>query len=1421
MGKQKGRASSSGLAASLVQQSQGAVPAFGFGGYHGATRVEPATTSDPEAPIHPTPDVDSEVLQHLKRLGRKDPTTKLKALSALSVIFGQKSGDEVVQIVPQWAFEYKRLLLDYNREIRRATHEAMSSLVRTIKKGIAPHLKSMLGPWWFSQFDPAPEVAQAARRSFEAAFTQSERRIDALMLCVKEIFLYLNENLKLMTQALSDKATPMDEVEDMHQRDTPSLVNLLLVLVEIFGPTPLLLKNYLKNDETSDMKPYLEMFNDDFLPWCLNGKYNSCSSKIDLLLALFQDDCFNEQWCSVIKYTRAGQKHAVDDKTSNIMDQFEIFTLILQKIRERIAGRKLINLHKKDSHANFLCAALGGSDQEDRICFLSAETVRGIIGFILKNLASVLVASNFEWSRFAYELLLHAEHRHLKFLEKQSSSVNFGMTHFSFGVLKGSLFSIILLEEDSLFPAILASLFIIEWECSMALILGEENDLEGHKDDIDVCASDEEMHLKADLAESINAFCQSLSSSFWNNLHSCTLNRLANILAQSVRFAVFHTRELRDDMTAVLCSEWVIDMLKLIYIDHITLQSFFDLLLSESECWPLWVASSLQNGHPSMKVRFEPATTDEIELKHQRFVAFADNLTIKLGFGEVILGIPVNLHRSMSQWTDITSSISSLSRAWVAGEILCTWTWTGGSVLKTFLPSLVECMKVKPCHEVSIMSLLLDTLLEGAIMHDSGLSTLFNAWYLSGDEIEKIQDRFLRALVALLFSSDTNDFIWRESDALVFFEKLLSHLFIDSSVNRKCLKALPFVMSTIVKALSEKSKLSRESSCADLMGKNILSWLDATISCLSSSPREVLEQDAVDWMQVALSCFPLRITGGGQNLIFYNRAASSLSTSETALSSTVELLGVKLIEVTVGYCWTNLDENDWCFLFCIVFKWIESSVLLVEEMTDGINDAVANQKSSEDALEMIKLVVNSADKLTISLAESALVVLCQLNHLGNIQEAENSQSLQLIRSGDYAKSNDKIVESILRLFLASGVSEAIAKSRVEEASSIIGSSRHSYLHFWELVASFINNTSPQIRRSSLESMELWGLNKDSVSGLYSILFSSQPIFHLQFAAFSLLLSEPFCQLSLVKERSLEDNCLPAQHSDINQSTELMPDSEKTLHIRDELSALIEFPTSKLLKTDLIDRDRVDVFIAWALLLSHVQLLQPSSSSRENILKYIQDKISPCILDCIFQHIPLKAAALSGKKRDVELMPEAEAAAKASKNAIVTSSLLSYVESLWPVGTWQMASLAGSLYGMMIRLLPSFVRTWFTTLKDRSLSYAIESFTRQWCSPPLLQDEFSQVKDSIYADEDFSVSVNRSAYEIVATYKKEETGIDLVIRLPNCYPLRHVDVDCTRSLGISEVKCRKWLLSLTSFVHNQNGAIAEAICTWKSNFDKEF
>lgn len=78
----------------------------------------------------------------------------------------------------------------------------------------------------------------------------------------------------------------------------------------------------------------------------------------------------------------------------------------------------------------------------------------------------------------------------------------------------------------------------------------------------------------------------------------------------------------------------------------------------------------------------------------------------------------------------------------------------------------------------------------------------------------------------------------------------------------------------------------------------------------------------------------------------------------------------------------------------------------------------------------------------------------------------------------------------------------------------------------------------------------------------------------------------------------------------------------------------------------------------------------------------------------------------------------------------------------------------------------------------------------------------QIKKDEIADENFSITVSKSANEVVATYTKDETAMNLVIRLPSSYPLRPVDVDCTRTLGISDVKQRKWLMSMASFVRNQ-------------------
>lgn len=106
-----------------------------------------------------------------------------------------------------------------------------------------------------------------------------------------------------------------------------------------------------------------------------------------------------------------------------------------------------------------------------------------------------------------------------------------------------------------------------------------------------------------------------------------------------------------------------------------------------------------------------------------------------------------------------------------------------------------------------------------------------------------------------------------------------------------------------------------------------------------------------------------------------------------------------------------------------------------------------------------------------------------------------------------------------------------------------------------------------------------------------------------------------------------------------------------------------------------------------------------------------------------------SSAYSLKKKDIEIPAELSEAATAATRAISTGSLLFYVESLWPVGPVKMASLAGALFGLMLRVLPAYVRQWFSDLRDRSASSLIEYFTKAWCSPPLIADELSQVCES--------------------------------------------------------------------------------------------
>ncbi|CAK7351987.1 unnamed protein product [Dovyalis caffra] len=1852
MGRQKGeaaanrsksRASSSSLAASLVP-SASAAATVGFGGYIGSSRFE---TDDSSAFL----DIDGEVAQQLKRLGRKDPTTKLKALQTLSALFKEKSGKEIVLIIPQWGYEYKKLLLDYNREVRRATHETMTNLVAAVGRDLAPYLKSLMGPWWFSQFDPVSEVSLAAKRSLQAAFPAQEKRLDALILCTSEIFMYLEENLKHTPQSMSsDKVTPLDELEEMHQQviassllalatlldilvcmqserpgfenvasepkhaskaretaisfgeklfsahkyfldflkskspairsatysalksfiknipdvfnegnmktlaaailgafqerdptchssmwdaillfskrfpdcwtsfnvqktalnrlwhflrngcfgsqqvsypalvllldvlppkaiagekffldffrnlwdgrnpsnatnpdrlaffrafkecflwglrnasrlcdesdsihhfqvslvdnilvkllwqeylfsigsknldrvssgipgnslehgnlpfhheaveplnikysrsyfqelgkciveilsginllehdllftfsaafkehclwmfqptenaesttenveqvikflslmerhsarkgeswplvyivgpmlaksfplirslDTPGGVRLLSVAVSLFGPQKIVQELCIYSEADSscsvlddrdrELEPelFMQAFKGTFVPWCLLEYNSSTSARLDLLLALLNDECFSEQWQMIISYVINQEK---SESEPGLLEAhcLVLLAMLLEKARAEITRRKMNNdfnhqlWSKPDewhhellesvavavarspfphitSSARFLCAVLGGSSKDNCISFTSKNTMVLIFTEVFKMFLAFSLESSFSVVRDSCALLVSGE---TNFAVENTSSINTTETaQFALQVLGGSIFCLETVSDQiELVSAILASIFIIGWEHS----------LETSSSDVLNDESKEKIKARLGFGESLNGFRSKMNDEFWKSLSIDNRKRLRSKLVHFIRLAIFKEDKLGANKITSLCFSWVLEVLECLCHDQDEEQNLLDELLSKNDTWPFWIVPNFSTPKGLASLDAGEVRIDIYASGNHKFISLIDKLILKIGLSRVIAGYD---EKTLSSPLKETTKEAITSRSWLAAEILCTWKWPGGSAVTSFLPLLNGNY---PLQE-SLLDSIFNILLDGALVHGgSGTQNFFNLWPAFGDELEKVEEPFLRALLSLLVTL-FKDNIWKGDEAIRVFDLLINKLFIGEAVNQNCLKILPAIFSVLVRPLCQRSIKSEESSgnaqVASLgekrMQDTVKDWLQRILSFPSLVTWQT-GQDMEEWFQLVFACYPLSAMGDTKSLklerdispeesilildVFRKQRHGVSALAGSNQLPVVRMLLSKLMVISVGYCWNEFTEEDWEFFFSQLRPWIQSAVVIMEEVTENVNDLITNSSTSEnlDVLKNLEQIVLISHPYPVTVAVNALASFSLFCGILELQQpdADNSKPL---RTDLWDSTRDRILEGILRLFFCTGIAESIASSYSLEAASIVAATRFNNPYFWDLVASNVVKSSQHARDRAVKSVEFWGLSKGPISSLYAILFSSTPFPSLQFAAYVILSTAPVSQLAILEQ---DTACyLDSETSGDQDSGAPEWSSERNVRLKEELSSMIEKLPDEVFEIDLMAQERVNLFLAWSLLLSHLWSLPSSSSARKRLVQYVQDSANSMILDCLFHHIPLELCmAHTLKKKDMELPVDISEAATAVKSAITTGSLLFSIESLWPIEPKKMTSLAGALFGLMLRVLPAYVRRWFTDLRDRSTSSLIESFTRTWCSPPLIVNELSQIKKANFADENFSVSVSKSANEVVATYTKDETGMDLVIRLPPSYPLRPVDVECMRSLGISEVKQRKWLMSMMMFVRNQNGALAEAIQTWKSNFDKEF
>ncbi|MBN3302917.1 LTN1 ligase, partial [Amia calva] len=152
--------------------------------------------------------------------------------------------------------------------------------------------------------------------------------------------------------------------------------------------------------------------------------------------------------------------------------------------------------------------------------------------------------------------------------------------------------------------------------------------------------------------------------------------------------------------------------------------------------------------------------------------------------------------------------------------------------------------------------------------------------------------------------------------------------------------------------------------------------------------------------------------------------------------------------------------------------------------------------------------------------------------------------------------------------------------------------------------------------------------------------------------------------------------------------------------------------------------------------------------------------------------------------------------------------------------WEIPHLACSVYYSTLKDLPAMVRLWWNGQEKRVFN-TVDKFTSKYVSNVLSSQEIASVHTSTQTFDSMTVKARSTTREVIATYSVDDIFIELVIQLPQNYPLGSISVESGRRVGVAVQQWRNWMLQLSTYLTHQNGSIMEGLALWKNNVDKRF
>ena len=231
----------------------------------------------------------------------------------------------------------------------------------------------------------------------------------------------------------------------------------------------------------------------------------------------------------------------------------------------------------------------------------------------------------------------------------------------------------------------------------------------------------------------------------------------------------------------------------------------------------------------------------------------------------------------------------------------------------------------------------------------------------------------------------------------------------------------------------------------------------------------------------------------------------------------------------------------------------------------------------------------------------------------------------------------------------------------------------------------------------------------------------------------------------------------------------------------------------------IDRLVIGRVLAW---LSVLQYLESAAADDIRNRGAFSSYIKKCnavvsILNILLEYLPINEGRLSKEFTTTSI----EDVLKDEKNIEIT----------------KLSSLA--LF-RTVEVFPTLTKHWWEEDCPKSLTSALSQFVQTKVAPETLRRELRRISAATNLGE-MTVSGSIVSREVVARYTQDECQLSVLVSLPLNFPLRNVEVDGTKTLGVPEKRWKRWALQIRMMLNSQDGTLLDAFMLWKENVDKEF